>query len=67
MAGVDVDAADDAARPSLTTQKSWPPWRRRFDSQPSMYLPLSSYLSGSNTAGASASMRLLSAKKSSVA
>src|SRR5215210_4112343 len=53
--------------PSLITQKSCPPPRRRRDSHPSIHLPFWSYLSGTNTGSESCSRRDLSAKNSSLA
>src|SRR6516162_7491731 len=54
-------------RPRRMVQWSWPGPRRRRLSQPSIHLPLSSYLPGMKTGGAGSIIRSLGAKKSSVA
>src|SRR5688572_15277450 len=54
-------------RASRTTHQSCPGPRLRRLSQPSIHLPLVSYLPGTNSAGAGFSMRSFAAKKSSLA
>jgi CTP synthase len=53
-------------RPRRMMAKSWPGVRRRCDSQPSIHLPLSVYLSAMNTASGRCSRFSWPAKKSSV-
>src|SRR5215471_11492123 len=52
--------------PSRTMHQSWPGVRRRRDSQPSIHLPRSVYLSGTKIAGSGLTRFSFSAKKSSL-